>query len=445
MRIPLASCVLVLVACGGNNSTNNPDASPTGDGSGSGVVDAPTGTPATVSLTLVNRPNAAATFSFLVAYQDGSAPWTLAPAPSGDTYTFPISSSVWSAVWTCIPAGPSGTNAPTREVNLVSFGVAERTSFTAGIPARCTDRNATPGSLSGTVLGAVGQGAMSIAFGVRAVAVPPAGMYSLETPPGTHDLITVQLANNNGVTDLLVDAAVVQRSVTAPASGQNVNWATNMATQSFAVTINGASGRPPITATTLVSANGTATNLVVSGKTFETRSLAAAQMTAGDVYDIAAIYPATGSREIATSATATPAATTFDAPPALGGATATVPSGTTYPEVKTSWSAYTGAIGYELALTQTQSATQCAGISPCQVSWTSTMSPGVLGGSPSYQLPDLSALAGWKAGFQLVAGTAVAGNVQAMTSTVGATDFPPGVAAPGTQRTFARSDYTVTP
>ena len=46
----------------------------------------------------------------------------------------------------------------------------------------------------------------------------------------------------------------------------------------------------------------------------------------------------------------------------------------------------------------------------------------------------------------IVAGTQVAGNVQAATSTVGAQDFPPISPPPvGAQRVFVRSDYTVTP
>ena len=76
---------LAAAACGGGHSTG-PD-SHGGDSPGS---------PTTVSVTLANHPGDAAMFSFLAAYQDGSGPWTLAPAPTGDTYSFAIDSPTWA-------------------------------------------------------------------------------------------------------------------------------------------------------------------------------------------------------------------------------------------------------------------------------------------------------------------------------------------------------------
>ena len=59
-------------------------------------------------------------------------------------------------------------------------------------------------------------------------------------------------------------------------------------------------------------------------------------------------------------------------------------------------------------------------------------------------MPDLSALAGWNDAFEL--GTApIVGSVTAMTSSAGASDFPTGIPAAGTDRVFVRSDYGVTP
>src|SRR5438270_1016738 len=93
--------IVALAACGSSHSGSGGDAAG-GGGDGSGSSDASGGGgPASVMVTLTNRPDNAATFSFLTAYQDGSGPWTAAPAPTGDTYTFTINSAAWSFAWTC--------------------------------------------------------------------------------------------------------------------------------------------------------------------------------------------------------------------------------------------------------------------------------------------------------------------------------------------------------
>jgi hypothetical protein len=113
--------------------------------------------------------------------------------------------------------------------------------------------------------------------------------------------------------------------------------------------------------------------------------------------------------------------------------------------VMTSWAAYAGAVGYGWGVNQTPTLQQC-GTTPCTVTWTAALSPGVLGSMPTYTMPDLSALAGWSAGLQLQPGIPVGGAVQAMTSSVGPSDFPQVTPpAAGTQRVFARADYTLTP
>ena len=70
---------------GGDDDVDDAGADPGSDGN--------VAQPKPVTLTLTNRPTNAAQYSLFVAYQDGAAPWTLAPPPSGDTYTFTITSS----------------------------------------------------------------------------------------------------------------------------------------------------------------------------------------------------------------------------------------------------------------------------------------------------------------------------------------------------------------
>src|SRR5687768_7041932 len=85
--------LLAVLACGDDGGGTTDDGG-TDDGSNS--------QPTNVTLTLTNRPNDAGAFTFVVAYQDGSAPWASAPAPTGDAYTFPINAASYSVAWTCV-------------------------------------------------------------------------------------------------------------------------------------------------------------------------------------------------------------------------------------------------------------------------------------------------------------------------------------------------------
>jgi hypothetical protein len=141
-----------------------------------------------------------------------------------------------------------------------------------------------------------------------------------------------------------------------------------------------------------------------------------------------------------------PSAQTYPSPPALGGAIATVPVTTPYPEVKTVWTAYANAVGYTWSASQPLTAAQCGSANPCTVSWSTAISAGYAGSQPSFQMPNLSQLAGWSASFQFVPGTTVSGEVFAQTSSAGESDFPPALPAlGGTNRRFASSSYSVTP
>lgn len=430
---------LAAAACGSHNNGGGPPDS--GDGNNG---DAGNTAPTMITVTLTNHPTTAATFTFLTAYRDGNGAWTAAPAPTGDTYSFMVSSSVWSFVWTCVPMG-GAVGGNVHEVNLRAFAVSERTSFTETIPQRCTDHMNTTYAVSGTVTAAA-IGSFSEILN-RQVLVGNNGAYSVETSPGTRDLLVGHPVVGGGAADSHLDTVFIQRGIdVTAATTQNVNYANAAATQTFAVTVTGANPRT-VVQTDLFTANRTTTMLTRTGTApYETRSLAAAQMVGTDVYAISVTFPGTGAGQTITQATATPAAITLSAPAALGGSLVSIGAATPYPQVKSTWTAYPNAIGYTWTGTQGGlPAGSCGGTAGCSITWAAQVSSGAIGASSSYQMPDLSAISGFGAMFQPVTGTVLTGSVEAMTSSAGAMDFPAGIPTAGTTRMLARDDYTIMP
>ncbi|MGE5187045.1 MAG: hypothetical protein ACM31C_33570 [Acidobacteriota bacterium] len=430
--------VSVLAACGGSHSATNPDANSGGDGNGG--TDSPGGgNPATITVTLVDHPTNAAMYSFVAAYQDGAAPWTAAPAPSGDTYSFTINSPVWAFAWTCIVPGTT-----IARVELAYFTVAEKTSLTETIPVGCTDRAMNVGVM-GAVTNMPGGGGFGAWYATRGpVAVTRGtangdGTFALEAPAGAHDLVVTEGTLTAGT--LLVTDVGLARGVTAPTTTATVDW--NNANQvvqgnvTFPQTTAGAS-----TSTTLYSAGHTQVTLVAqSTGPFVTEGLDPADALTGDVYAVAMTVRGNGATASVESWTTTTADQTFAPPTPLGGATSSVPAAMPYPQILTTWNAYTGATGY------VWDARQGGGnVGTTNTAWTAILGPGYLGGTPRFEMPDLSGLAGWKQAFQLASGQQVIGTTAAQVSSAGAGDFPPvNPAVAGTTRTTVSSGWTVTP
>jgi hypothetical protein len=441
-------CAFVL-ACG-SNSSSNPDSGggggddggvdPTGDGGGSGG-------PHTVKLTLTNRPNNAAPYSFFVAYQDGSAPWTMAPAPSGDTYSFEISAPVYGVAWGCIGNVTGTTTTQLRTVNSAHFAVAERTELSFDVPARCSDRFGDGVTLSGTITNRPTTGVLIVQFGGRSTFVgPQSGAFTLQTQPGTHDLViihAVPLGNGEYYSD---ESLVVRDLAVTAATTRTIDFGNSDYTQYFNVDASVPNlGARIIASTTLYTANGTSLAMVRESQNWESNALAESQVRTTDVYDQSIAVTTAGASATVTNATNAPSDQTYVAPAPLGAVMSMVATKMPYPIVQTTWPAYASAVGYAWNTTQQLSPQQCGGNVGCTVVWTAVLSPGVTGATPGYRMPDLSGVAGWKAAFQLVNGAQVVGGVTAQTSSAGAGDFPPGVPANGTKRVFVRSDFGVTP
>jgi hypothetical protein len=442
-RALLSSIALCALGCDGSGS-DAVDA----NGSGSGGDDAGGGSasPRTVKLTIPSRPNNATAFSFVVAYQDGSAPWAEAPAPTGDTYSFTINAPSYGVAFTCIANVPGTTASQVRSVTTAHFAVGERTELTLELPARCSDRLGQPIMLSGTVFNRPLGGVLSVQWGTRSAFVgAQSGNFTLTAPPGTHDLIVVHgVPLGNG--DFYVDSALVQRDVTLSATATlSLDFAGARPTPSFPVTIDAVNARALAT-TTLFTANSTVAALVRETGDWETRSLAASQAVATDVYDQSITVSRLGESATITNATSSPAAQTWVAPAPLGAATAEAISKMPYPTLATSWPAYANVAGYTWSATQQLANQQCGGNTACTVVWSAYLSPGVVGAMPAYVMPDLAGLPGWKSALELAGGQPVAGSVTAFTSSVGPGDFPPSTPpTSGTKRAFVRSDFALTP
>ena len=455
MRFALAFVCILATACGSNSKGNGSDAAPGdgthGGGDTGGNGDGQSGGGATIHVTLTNHPTNAAMFTFLVAYQDGSGTWQLASAPSGDTYSFKVNAPSWGVMWTCIGTSPSSPTA-LRQVTEAHFAVAERTSLTMTVPPRCTDSGPASVALTGTVSNRSGGGGWGVLFGNKAGLVnPQTGAYRVEATPGTADLVLVHAVSTGNTTgngaDFTATEALVQRGVTiTTATTHDFDASEVVATRSFTVTVPLSNQSDRAVATTqLYSAGGTSGTLDRVTQSFESDALATIQGVNGDVYDQQITVTGNGQTAIVTNATSTPADQTYAAPSPLGGATSQVTGTTPYPIVQTTWAAYANTIGYAWQAFQVPSAQQCGG-GACAVLWTVLLSPGVSGGSPGYTTPDFSGLAGWDNSLAFVSGAMITGYAEAATSSGGASDFPPVTPPPaGTQRTYVRSAFTVTP
>jgi hypothetical protein len=415
-----------------------------GDGGGSGDPN----TPHTVKLTLTNRPTNAQMFSFIVAYQDGGAAWQLAPAPTGDTYTFEVHAPSYGVAYTCIGTQLGATTSQLRTVTAAQFAVGERTEVTLDVPARCSDRAGVNGlTLGGSVSNRPLFGFLTVTWGDRSATVgSQTGNFQLQAQAGTHDLVvahTVPVGNG----DFFVDRVWLARDVALTTSGtRQIDFSEAQNTLQFGVDTGDITQARVSTSTALYTANGTQGLLVRRSTNPETIAFADAQQRASDIYDQSIAVTTLGRAATITHATNDPADQAWEAPAPFGAAPqTTVTTKMPYVTLQTTWPAYTDVTGYAWTATQQLSPQQCGANMACSIVWSAELSPGVTGNMPGYQMPDLSALTGWKPAWQLAGGTQIVGSVTAFTSSAGASDFPPGIPANGTDRSFVRADYAVTP
>lgn len=425
---------------------------PIGDG-GVGGSDGTSSSGTKVTFTLTSVPTDAEAFGFVAAYQDGDGAWQPAVTRSGDAYAFDVSSPTWGFAYTCqVNVRVAGVLTALRDVVEYRFAVAERTAMTDDILDRCTDR-ITRNALSGTISPQPQAGTTyRVAYNGAAVFIDRSnGLYSMLVAPGTHDLLVLRGSENGTDGDFLIDQAVVMRNFAVNAATTkdvSVNNASATKGITISVAVPGKTLISAETTTNLFTANGTAVALahVTNKGQLRSTALQGGQVAATDVYDqrvtVEFVAGQSVTQTIASAAPANRSITT--APTPLGAATVTSAATTPYPTYKSTWASYAGAIGYTWTLAQGPAAAGCAGATSC-TTWTAWLSPGVVGATPSHTMPDLSHLPGWSTALQFVGAARMNGQVTAMTSSAGATDFPPRPPAAGTSRTFAHSEFTLTP
>jgi hypothetical protein len=442
MKFSIAAALLAC-ACG-NSGSSGADAAGGGD-DGETTGDALSAGPHTIELTLNNRPNTAATYSFIVAYQDGSAEWKLAPTPSGDKYSFEVTAPSYGVMYACMGIGstPNGGFTQTRAVNLAYFAVGERTSITLDVPQRCSDRAQNTVTLSGSVTNRTNSGAYVVQYGTRQAQVGTiSGLFSMQAPLGTRDLFVYHVVpEGNG--DFRIDDVVTVRdlAVAGPTS-KTIDFSAAQEPDVYDVTVNvSAMNTRVVASTTLYTANGTQGSITRETGNWESDALPSALRSPTDVYDQSISVLTQGHGSTITNATSTPGPQDYVAPAPLGDVTASIATGAPYLTIDSSWAAYPQAVGYTWTAMQEDG---CPGSATCAIVWTASLSPGVLGSQPAFRMPDLSTLSSWKSEYEFAENT-VGGSVTAVGSTAGAMDFPTAVPAAGTQRVFVRTDFDVAP
>jgi hypothetical protein len=449
-----ATIVVLLVAACGHHDAAGGDAGADGkggDAAGDASGDGASAHATTITVTLVDRPNNAAMFSFVVAYQDGAGAWQVAPPPSGDTYSFQVTSPAYGVAWTCITPGAGNVGISARSVNLYYFAVAERTSLTALVPRQCTDRPLV--GLTGTISNPpVNSTTLGVAFGRRqTIAVRGTtgdDTYALETPKSTHDLIVGEAVGTGNGGDFALASATVQRGLAVTgATIADVDYSNAQPAVTAPVTVVTTVGARVDVSTTLSSAGKTqATFVHQTGGPFVAAGLADALADSNDVYQQQIVVVAGATIATEQVFAGAPAAQRFVAPTPLGTVTPSVASRSPYVMLASTWSTYANAGGYVIAANQTPGTQACGGFQGCTIGWTIDASPGYLGAAPQLAMPDLSGVTGWDARLELVAGVAVIGSVTADTSSAGAADFPQQTfAASGVHRTNAGTTWQITP
>ncbi len=218
MRLVLSSFAFLLFGCGGGS--NHPDAAPP-------PTDSAPDSPATTTLTIQSYRSSGPTNPQLVAVQDGDGPWTVLAGTSG-VYTTQLHHDRYGFLVACLSTTTGAA------VSLVYGTIADATSLYVD---DCEDTFA-PATITGSVVGASPADSVRVLSSDFGTADVTAGTtaYSLDTSVGPEKILVEELANKRPVKLALADVNVV------PSETVNFDLATGFAPSTQAVTATSAIG-----------------------------------------------------------------------------------------------------------------------------------------------------------------------------------------------------------
>jgi hypothetical protein len=330
----------------------------------------------------------------LVAVQDGDGPWQVVTGTNG-MYTAPIATGRYSAVMVC-------TRNTAAFVNLVHATLAELPivhMFCAGDPGptatvAVTMSNITAGETATARIGRLG---------AQATPASPVAMVS-NVVPGTQDIVVTQRASISAPVDRMAIAR--DRDVAAGANTASIDLnALGFAPQSLALTVTGALdvGETASLGAAYISPHATFALLPIIGTT-SYQAVPSAQLQPNDLQDVS--YTGMGNNRIRTMELKVhdPLAAAISLPLHVTGQIDSV-AATPFVQWRMIVTPYPNAALY--------TASAFSG-STFHQTW---ISKGWFGSATSYTLPDLTAIPGWNAAWNLAPGVSTGWALTAYTWT----------------------------
>lgn len=199
-RCLVSLCPVVALAACGKVSATAPDAGPPD-----------TAGPATITLHNAIGDGQTANGA-VVAFQDGDGPWQ-ALTGTGGTYTFAVASGRYGLVVVCDRSAPAtGQGIPFNEV-FVNFYAASDAGELA-VFSDCMAKAEPSVSVSGTMLGTQAGDTVSVSSGGGGFEGAP-GNWTMQAPPGPGILLGRRLANNRPI-GILVNQVTYAAGATFP-------------------------------------------------------------------------------------------------------------------------------------------------------------------------------------------------------------------------------------
>lgn len=362
-----------------------------------------------------------------VAFQDGNGAWQVVSG-AGGLYTLNITDSDgrYGVAIACV-------NGPDVEVYILHATRAELSEITHECDEPPSQSFVT---VSGTVGGLGTDNWAQVFLGQgTGFTYPGMGTYSLQTAPGTYDLIAVKYV---GFEIGSVDKVLIRRNVNATTdTTQNIDFdsAEAFAPEMHTVTVLGTAGET-VGSVTFRSNGKTVAALGTPYNTLRFAGVPTSRQVGNDfhVLSVTDFGPQRVLRTVLRHFKA-PTDITVALPDAFTSPEVTTAATTPYARFTASWSAYPGAQAYVLSyrshhhetvpMGRAQKSSRQHGGS---VSWVIGLSANWLGANSSYTLPDFSGLSGWNNAWGFPTGRFVEWTVTAASSNRNLADLVVGLA-----------------